>query len=287
MSNDHNSYAHTLATCYVQANREDWAEHAESVIEELNALAPKSGFITETYCERSRYFQPENGRKIDAIRDEIEKRQFDPELKAILLTSLIEAADRVDSTTGLQMAYLKSWAARASKPLILRLPDLTSGSPAGKSVAYSLEADVAARQLEADLAYLDPPYNQHSYLGNYHVWETIVRWDEPEVYGIACKRVDCRERKSPFNSRGQIKEALRNVVESIKAKHLLVSFNNEGFLTRDDLEEILSVKGTVTTLEIDYKRYVGAKIGIHNLKGERVGKVGHLNNKELLFSITP
>ena len=122
---------------------------------------------------------------------------MDEDLKAILLVSLMEAADRVDSTTGVQMAYLKAWAPRAANDLELRLPAILPGP----GEAHELDAEQAAGNWETDVVYLDPPYNQHRYAGNYHIWETLVRWDRPAVYGVACKRVDCRQYSSAFNSR--------------------------------------------------------------------------------------
>src|SRR5690606_6102482 len=129
---------------------------------------------------------------IYAVRNAIASLNLDHELEAVLLTSLLEAADRVDSTTGLQMAYLKTWAPRAFNPLELRLPRLLPRAHHGRGVALRLDALEAAREWApaADLLYLDPPYNQHSYLGNYHIWETLVRWDFPPVYGAARKRHD-------------------------------------------------------------------------------------------------
>src|SRR5207247_79042 len=98
----------------------------------------------------------------------------------------------------------------------------------------------------------------------YHVWESLVRWDKPAVYGVACKRIDCRERKSAFNSRAGLREALSRVVASLDAPLLLVSFSDEGYLMRCEMEALLSARGRVTVFERDYKRYVGAQIGIHN-----------------------
>ena len=164
---------------------------------------------------KSRFFQPKNGERIDAIREAIARRGLDPELEAVMLVSLMEAADRVDSTTGLQMAYLKEWAPRAHNDLELRLPDVLPRAAHGKGCATCLDAQEAARTLEADVAYLDPPYNQHSYLGNYHIWESLVRWDKPEVYGVACKRVDVKERRSIFNSRPKSADALRRLLAAI------------------------------------------------------------------------
>ena len=193
----------------------------------------------------------------------------------------MEAADRVDSTTGVQMAYLKSWAERSYNPLALRVPKLVPGP--GK--AYCMEAEVAVRKLSADLIYLDPPYNQHKYLGNYHIWETLTLWDEPEVYGIARKRIDCRERKSRFNSKPGILPAMETLVRNIKARHIIVSFNNEGRISPEAMIELLSTRGEVLTLRFDYKRYVGAKIGIYNPKGKKVGRPGRLRNNEYLFVV--
>jgi len=169
IANDHNAYAATLARCYVEADRDDVRADAERLIAEFNALAGRPGWFTETYCIRSRFFQPKNGGRIDAIREAIAVKSLPPELEAVLLTSLMEAADRVDSTTGVQMAYLKRWAPRAGNDLDLRMPDLLPRASHGKGRSLELDALAAARASAADVAYLDPPYNQHKYLGNYHV----------------------------------------------------------------------------------------------------------------------
>ncbi|RAI56960.1 DNA adenine methylase [Roseicella frigidaeris] len=283
VSNDHNAFAHRLATCYVQADAERWAERAARLLAELQALPPRPGWFTETYCRAARYLHPENGGKVEAIREAIAGLGAEPELEAILLTALLEAADRVDSTAGLQMAYMKQWAPRALQPLQLRLPALLPRPEAGACQALCGEAEAVAAAVACDLAYLDPPYNQHSYLRNYHVWETLVRWDQPEVYGVAQKRADCRTRLSDFNSRRRIGPALARTVAALRCPAVIVSFNDEGYLARAELEAMLAARGHVQVIEIPYGRYVGAKIGIHNPKGEKVGQVGRLTNVEYLF----
>src|SRR5690606_25782946 len=167
---DLNAYAHVLATCYVQADRERWADRAGKVIAELSAIKGEPGWFTQACCEDARFFHPRNGERIDAMRERIEAMDLEPELKAVVLVSLMEAADRVDSTAGLQMAYMKQWAPRALKDIELRMPAL---QPAVGAPCRAPRADArdAAETVEADLVYLDPPYNQHSYLANYHVWE--------------------------------------------------------------------------------------------------------------------
>ena len=165
------------------------------------------------------------------------------------------------------------------------MPDLLPRAAAGAGEAHRMEALEAAGTLAADIAYIDPPYNQHSYLGNYHVWESLVLWDHPEVYGAACKRVECRERRSDFNSRVKIKGALRAVLHAARARTLIVSFSDEGAITPAEMDDLLAGLGEVRVLEHDYKRYVGAQIGIYSPRGEKVGTVGKLRNRERLYVV--
>lgn len=287
LANDHNDYACMLARCYVQADLEDVIADAEKLIAELQLLPGSAGWFTEVYCERARYFQPKNGARIEAIRERIAQLGLEPELESVVLVSLLEAADRVDSTTGVQMAYLKGWAPRSCNDLTLRLPVLLPRAAFGKGSSFCLEALEAARSLEADVAYIDPPYNQHSYLGNYHVWETLVRWDAPSVYGVAQKRTDCRERKSAFNSKAKYHDAFSELIGAMRTKILVVSGNDEGFLPREAVQAILSTRGEVACIEHDYPRYVGARIGIYDPKGKKVGTISHLRNKELVYVVGP
>lgn len=287
VANDVTTFAATIARCYVQADAGPLERKAVALLDELARLPGRAGYFTRVFCEQSRYVHPRNGERIDAIRDEIERLAPPPELKAVVLTSLIEAADRVDSTVGVQMAYLKQWAARAHNDLELRLPALLPRARSGRGVALQLDAAEAAERTEADLAYIDPPYNQHSYLGNYHVWETLCRWDAPAVYGTACKRIDVRERRSRFNSRSLYEQAFADLVSRVRAPVLVVSFNDEGFLPRDRAEALLARRGNVRVIEREHARYVGAKIGIYNPQGEKVGTVGRLRNREFLFVVTP
>lgn len=286
-ANDHNSYALALARCYVEADREELLRDAERLVDELNRLPGEPGWFTQTFCEQSRYFQPRNGARVDAIRQAIATRGLPPRLEAVLLVSLMEAADRVDSTTGVQMAYLKSWAPRSHRELELRVPALLPRALAGPGEAFGLDALEAAARLEGDVAYIDPPYNQHSYLRNYHVWESLVRWDRPAVYGVACKRVDCRERSSDFNIRSRFAAAMERLVASVRAPVLIVSASDESWLSGEQLAALLARRGAVSVLEFEQRRYVGAQIGIYNPRGEKVGQPGRLRNRERLYVAIP
>ena len=286
-ANDLMTYAHTLGVAYVQTDREDVEDECREILRHLSALPGEAGYFTDTFCIRSRFFQPKNGERVDAIRNEIDRLEVRDEVRAVLLVSLMEAADRVDSTTGVQMAYVKKWAQRAHNDLELRMPELLPAADAGPCSASQLEAQEAAKALSGDLAYIDPPYNQHAYLGNYHIWETLVLWDKPEFYGVACKRIDCRTRKSDFNSKRRFRDALASFIANVQCPYLVVSFNNEGYIDREDMEELLRSRGDVFVVERDHKRYVGAQIGIYNPSGDKVGSVSHLRNKEFLYVVVP
>lgn len=284
VANDLMTYAHVLAQALIQADARHYPPaQLQEILQRLEALQGQEGWFSQTYCHEARFFQPKNGARIERIRQAIESEAaHDPLLRAILLSSLMLAADRVDSTTGVQMAYLKRWAPRAYLDLRLEVPQLLPGG------GQALQADALeiAGQLEGDLFYLDPPYNQHSYLGNYHLWETLVLWDQPSTYGVAQKRQDVQERKSPFNSKREAKKAMQHLLAKLKTRHLVVSFNNEGFLSCDDISGLLKDWGFVSMLSRPHTRYVGARIGIYSPKGEKVGQVSHTTNHEYLFIAT-
>lgn len=280
---DSATYAEVFARTYVEvdAGTVDVAE-VQRAVDELNALPGTDGYVTETFCHRSRYFQPHNGRRIDAMRDAIERHWAGTWLWPVLMTSLLEAADAVDSTVGLQMAYLKSWSPRSYHDIRLVVPAFTPGT--GRAVrgdALRLVDDLAP----VDLAYLDPPYNQHRYFTNYHVWETLIRWDAPEVYGIACKRVDCRDdgTKSPFNSRRTMPAALASVIGGVRAEVVAVSINDESFVARDEVERMCRARGgAVRVLAFDARRYIGSVIGVYDGKGRKVGRPGSRSTTEFV-----
>ena len=286
IANDHLSYAATLARCYVQADAARWLDEATALIDELSevraerpATSPKRFAKTLATCSL------DNGARVDAIREEIERRALPPELEAIALC-LSDGGGRPGRlhdrrSDGLPQevgrAFLQS--ARASGP-----GPYCSG---GLAKALQLEAAEAAPRRSTPTSRTSTlPTTSTATWGTTTCGRGLVRWDKPETYGIANKRVQCKEYKSDFNSKRRIHEGLREVFEHIRAKHLLVSFNNEGYVDRDEMVELLSARGHVGFVAVDFKRYVGAQIGIHNLRGEKVGQVSHLRNKEYLFVVS-
>ncbi len=288
-TNDTATYSEVLSDCYIATDAgEVDLEELDDALVRLQALPGRRGYVTETFCEQARFFHPANGERIDAIRDALEDDYRGTPLYPILLTSLLIAADRVDSTAGVQMAYLKQWAPRATRPLVMARPGLLDGT--GVTVRGDAQETVG-RLDPVDLMYLDPPYNQHRYATNYHVWETLVRWDAPAHYGVACKRVDSRDLtlKSVFNVRRTMPAALADVIRRARAELLVASCNDETWVGPDDVATWLREAGHehVATLAFDTKRYVGAQIGVHDPSGRRVGSPGRLRNVEYVVLAGP
>ena len=281
------SYSKVLGDTFIsldadQVNRRE----LDDAISHLNSLRGEAGYFTQTFCIDARYLQPANGQRIDSIRERIASDYAATWLESPLLASLLRAADMVDSTTGVQMAYLKQWSRRSHKPLELIAPALIDGN--GLTIQGDV-LDVVGSLPPVDLAYIDPPYNQHRYFGNYHVWESLIRWDKPETYGIANKRVDVRDaaNRSAFNSKPTMPSALRGLLKSVPAETVILSYNNEAWLNREELIEACSHRGEVRVIDVDFKRYVGSQIGIYNKSGEKVGLPGAKRNTEHLIVAGP
>ena len=231
--------------------------------------------------------RPENGARVDAIRDAIEERHRRSPLYPILLTSLLEAADRVDSTTGLQMAYLKNWAPRSLQPLSLRVPDLL----VGPGRALRADAAQAVKTIGPSRLRLSRPSLQPAPL-----LHQLPRLGDPDPLGRARPlrdRLQAGRRqgaRQPQRVQLQGDDAGGTRARSspdIKATVVVVSCNDESWLGRDELVEMCACRGHVELLEFDSKRYVGAQIGIHDLSGRKVGQVSHLRNVERLAVCGP
>lgn len=239
------------------------------IIDHLNALSPKetqwfdieNAFIYKNYSpnENSRrmYFQCENALKIDLIRQEIERlrHQISEQQYFYLLSSLINAVPYVSNITGTYGAYLKFWDKRTYNPLKLEFTEVPSINLDCK--CYNLEAMSFANEVESDLVYLDPPYNGRQYLSNYHLLETIAKYDNPPIKGVTGMR-DEPEKMSDFCRKGKAKQAFVKLLEALKCKYILLSYNNESLLSTEDMIEVVKNAGNKDTFklfEYDYRRY--------------------------------
>lgn len=273
--------------------------HLQAKIDFLNNMEGVEGWITKNYCDAKgednaivRVWQPKNGKKADAIRDQIEAWWVNGEIanweKDTLVTSLILALDKVDNTVGVQQAYLKTWCTRSYNDLHLELPKVTA-CPKGKHHV----GDCLTLQYEkADLAYLDPPYSSHSYSTYYHIWDSIAEWDKPEVGLKTNRRIDRISGHSSYddsmasrwNNKKSALAAFEKLIDRLPVKWVLVSYNNESLVEIEKLETLFKKYPKVTTVKIDYKRNIMSQIG-NAVKDKPEDTEFKTENVEYLFLI--
>lgn len=259
-----------------------------SVIEFLNALPPRPGFIHDQFSPEGeagkahdrRYFTAENAARIDAVRREIWEWRAEDRLtreeRFILLAALLEAADRIANTTGVYAAYVKSWQPNAERPLELRPPHLMTGTGLDCE-AFQRDALELVRALPAfDLLYLDPPYNTRQYAGYYHIPEIIAEgWftQAPKLRGKT-GLPDDEEKRSDWSSRPRCEAAFEELVAAAPCRHILMSYNSEGIISEDCIERVMRAHGIASTyrrLEQPYKRYRSDRDSeARRYKGDRV-----------------
>lgn len=219
-------------------------------------------FIYQNYspnlnCNRM-YFQNKNALKIDAIRQEIEywkqEKRINDDEYYYLLAALLLAVPFVANITGTFGAYLKYWDERTTKDLLLKKPDIEIS----KSKCTCFCQDYAnILPIKTDLMYADPPYNSREYLPNYHIMETIARYDYPEIKGVTGIR-NYSDQKSVFCKKSTVYSAFENLVKNSNTRYLLISYNNEGLISTEQLADLCLTfgrKNSFRLIEQDYRRY--------------------------------
>lgn len=250
-----------------------------ALIEELRSIEPKAGWLTAAYCETTAATDPTiriqmwsrtNGQRADAIRDTIatweSTKKINHHEAMILIAVLILALDKVDSSVGVQQAYLKKWAARALSPMELRDLPFAMGPVGSHHVGDCRTAPYTA----ADIAYIDPPYSAHSYATYYHIWDSVCRWDKPAV-GLKTNRRADRisgsatydgSMASPWNSKRTALNAFIDLVTRLPTKAVVISYSDESLIPLADLEGALKARWAGTEVQrIAYRRNIMCKIG--------------------------
>lgn len=275
---------HVFGRAYVQAERlpefpalagvlGPKAATAEGVVACLNHLPPCPSFIHEHFCPEGvdgrMYFTPENAARIDAIRSRLgEWRRaglLDDDGFYVLVTALVEAADRVANTTGVYASYVKSWQSNALRPLHLRVPRPVPGAG---SRALRADARTLVPELEPfDLLYIDPPYNNRQYPAYYHIPEIIAMgWTDPPVLrGKVGLMLHDGEKRSPFTSRRKGPAVLEELIAGARCRHVALSYNAEGVIGEDTIERILKAygrRGTYFCYKRRYRRYRSDSDGV-------------------------
>lgn len=236
----------------------------EELVEKLNNLDGVEGFIYKNYSYggtegqefRRMYFSDNNAKKCDAMRQKIESWKTDGEINEneyfFLLASLINSVDKYANTASVYGAYLKKLKKSAEKDMVLSPLPITD-NVFGAEV-YNRDILDLLDEVSGDILYLDPPYNARQYCSNYHLLETIARYDEPEIKGKTGLR-DYSAQKSNFCITGKVEEFFTEIIKKAKFKYIFLSYNNEGLMSFDKIEKIMRKHGKYKVYMKEYHRY--------------------------------
>ncbi|TAE00810.1 MAG: DNA methyltransferase [Bacteroidetes bacterium] len=240
------------------------AKPLQLVVDYLNKIDAKEGFISQNYTPKGTgnleiprmYFSNENGKIIDAIRIQIEKWKEKKLLLSneyyILLACLIETVPFYANILGVYSAFQKIWDARAVKKMVLRPIETVINSKENK--VFNENSVHLISKIATDILYLDPPYNQRQYAPNYHLLETIAKYDNPIIKGISGLR-NYEHQKSQFCNAETGLNELYNISKNTHYKHLVLSYNSEGIMPQSKIMAILEQFGKVELVEFDYLRF--------------------------------
>ena len=247
----------------------------EHVVEYLNSIEPQYGFIYNNYTpdgtselkQPRMYFSSENGAKIDAIRLQIEEwykeNRINEKEYYILLACLIETVPYYANISGVYAAFQKKWDPRALKPFKLRTIEIIKNKRS--NIVYNENSLSICDKIDTDILYLDPPYNERQYAPNYHVLETIAKYDNPQIKGVTGMR-DYSGQKSSFCSASTALRDLSYVADSCKYKYLVLSYNSEGIMPQEEIISTLSKYGKVILKQFEYARYKSNNKGLSKTK---------------------
>ncbi|MDR2547117.1 MAG: Dam family site-specific DNA-(adenine-N6)-methyltransferase [Lachnospiraceae bacterium] len=232
-------------------------------------------FITQNYspndkCKRM-YLSHKNALRIDFIRNTVEawkqSKLISDNEYYYLLAALIEGVPYVSNITGTYGAYLKEWDKRALKDFEMVRLEIYDNTQ--KNKCYNMDANKLIRELEGDILYLDPPYNGRQYVPNYHLLETISRYDSPPIKGITGVR-PYDDEKSAYCSKSDVLDVFEDLIDKANFKSIILSYNNNGLMTAAQIEDILKkhgIKSSYKRYDIPYRKYKSKIVkGDHDLQ---------------------
>lgn len=291
IANDWEPYSHALnhaLLACVEAPEFKQLGGYQAAIDYLNRLPEVKGWVTHNLCPRNDdiydpsrdrlFFKRRNGMRIDAIRQQIATWQTQGAIDSVemsaLLAPLLYSASFVSNTSGVFKSFHQGWGGK-TKTALERIDSLLwltpskfceIGDPARlQAEMWCVDAQHLANQMtdfEVDVAYLDPPYNQHAYSSNYHVLNSLTLWDQvdlpsPDTKGFksGIDRAWRKQRPSAYNSSKHAKEAYQKLLATINARYILTSYSTDGNITPTDLLEANLARGKVMLLTQDVPRY--------------------------------
>jgi adenine-specific DNA-methyltransferase len=285
IANDVSAWSKVFGACYLLNPHPE--SHYQPLVDHLNALPGKDGWFTEHYGGETnggastgddmlkKPWQKQNTRRLDAMREEIDRLPVTEIEKAVLLTSLMLALDSVDSTLGHFASYLRDWSPRSYNKLLLKVPRLIPARE--RHVVHQSDIFDLLPKVEADLAYFDPPYGSNNekmppsrvrFAAYYHLWTTICLDDKPALFGKANRRADSSDtvagsafedfRKSK-SGRFLALEAIERLLQTTRARHIILSYSSGGRATAGELNEVIHAAGRlIKVVEMDYRKNVMA-----------------------------
>lgn len=279
ISNDLEYYSFVLNKNYIE-NHQALPYHDR--VKELNDLAPKEGFIYQHYCKGAggerQYFSDENGKKIDAIRQKIkewrESGTIDESMYYFLLASLLESADKVANTASVYGAYLKHLKKTALQALILE-PALFEENDNIHQV-YNEDSNNLIEKIQGDILYLDPPYNEREYGANYHLLNTIAKYETFVPRGVTGLP---EYNRSAYTKRTKVRTSFEELIQKADFRYIFVSYNNEGMMKEEEIKAIMMKYGKYDLKKMSYKRFIADKVGRRNVKDIETFEHLHLLEK--------
>ena len=235
-------------------------DYIKEMIDYYNTLEGNTNYFSQ-YGD-NKYFTKNNADKIGVIREEINKENG--RTKNILLTSLLYATDKVANTTGLYEAYLKKLQTNAKNNILLEYPNINDDFNVDNEI-YNMDSNKLVKQINPDLVYIDPPYNQRQYGNNYHVLENLVEWNKPELFGKTIKYKN--NVKSDYSSKPKAKKTFDELIQNINSEYILVSYSNAK-TNIIKYEEIIEIMGSdnLKIFNIDINNYKSRSINENKIK---------------------
>ena len=279
ISNDMEFYSYVLNKNYIENH--EFLDN-EIYIKELNETNGEEGFIFNEYSENGKanrlYFSEHNGKKIDAIRTKIEfwktEKKISSALYYFLLASLLESADKVANTASVYGAFLKKIKKTAQKELILEPAIFEINSHSHE--VYNEDSNLLIKKIKGDILYLDPPYNAREYGANYHLLNTIAKYDNFTPKGKTGLRVYS---KSAFCKKKEVEKSFDDLIKNANFKYIFLSYNNEGIMSSETIKKILSNYGKYDLLTTEYQRFRADKKENRNHKASSTTEYLHILEK--------
>lgn len=259
IGNDLQEYAYVLGKHYISNSKLD--ELDTSYFDELNKLEGVEGFIYQNYAMGSgsgrMYYSDYNCKKVDAARMKIEEDYkngiIDESNYYFYLASIIESIDKRANTASVYGAFLKKLKKSAQKDVVFEPCEIIESSK--ENIMMLGDANANIKKIKGDVLYMDPPYNSRQYSSNYHMLETLAKYDNPDIHGKTGVRSNEGHLKSDYSKKREAVHALRELIEHADFKLIIMSYNNEGIITLDEIESIMSEFGEYKQYKKEYKKF--------------------------------